>query len=293
MTDVMKVFKKEVEERTGGVVKVELYPGGELYKHADIPRVIPSGAIEMAIPQIAHLAGLNPLGNVTGYHFLIKTAEQWYKAKDTVIPIFDKAYNEYNIKFIVPTYFGGTALASKTPIRVPADVIGLSIRGPTRAHQDCFAAWGAVGASLPAGETYDALAKGALDATSGGWGSCTGRAYYEVVDYFSGPNSFSVWAIVMNLDTWNALTKDTQKLIVEAGEAAEKFNAEMTATQDAKNIAKLREEGATVHIYTPEEADVWTAATKPAFDKWVVDCDKAGYKDEAIKILRALEIKGY
>lgn len=292
MTEAMKSFKQDVEAETKGLVKVELYPGGELYKHKDVARVLPTGAIEMALCHTSHLGGLHPIGKISGYYFLIKTADQWFKARDTVMPIIDKAYNKYKIKVLVPLYYGSTALGASKMLRVPADTKGLKIRGPSRAHLDTLEAWGAVGASLSAGEVYDALGKGAIDGVCTGWSSHATRAHYEVAKNFSGPATYSIWLLVMNLNTWNNLSEDNKETIAAAARDMEQYTRDVVEQKDEQYIAKLQE-NANVHFFTPEELSAWTKASKPAYEKWVAECIKVGYGDEIRKIMKALEVEGY
>ena len=292
MTEAMKSFEQDIETATKGRVQVDLYPGGELYKHKDVARVLPTGAIEMAVCHTSHLGGLHPIGKISGYYFLIKTADQWFKARDTVMPIMDKAYNKYKIKVLVPLYYGSTALGAKKMLRVPADAKGLKIRGPSRAHLDTIKAWGAIGASLSAGEVYDALGKGAIDGVCTGWSSHATRAHYEVADYFSGPATYSIWPLIMNLNTWNNLAEDKKQIIATAARNMEQYTKDIVEKKDKQYIATLKEH-ANVHFFTPEELSAWTKASKPAYDKWVAECIKVGYEDEIRKIMKALEVEGY
>lgn len=292
MTEAMKKFKQDVETESKGLVKVEIYPGGELYKHKDVPRVLPTGAIESAICHTSHLGGLHPIGKISGYYFLVKTADQWHKARDTVIPLLDEAYKKYQIKVLAPLYYGGSAFGANKMIRKPADVKGMKLRGPTRAHLETIEAWGAVGASLSAGEVYDAIGKGAIDGVCTGWSSHVTRAHYEVTQNFSGPATYSIWLLVMNLNFWNKLSDNNKEIVVAAARDIEQYTKEMVGQKDAKYIAKLREK-ANVHVFTPEELSSWTKASKPAFENWVAECIKAGYENEINKIMKVLEIKGY
>ena len=255
LTEAMKNFKQNVETETNGLVKVEIYPGGELYKHKDVARVLPTGGIEMAVCHTSHLGGLHPIGKISGYYFLIKTDDQWFKARDTVMTIMDKAYNKYNIKVLVPLYYGSTALGAKKMLKVPSDAKGLKIRGPSRAHLDTLEAWGAVGASLSAGEVYDALGKGAIDGVCTGWSSHATRAHYEVAKNFSGPATYSIWLLVMNLNTWNSLSEGNKETIVAAARDMEQYTKDMVGQKDEQYIAKLKEY-ANVHFFTPEEIRV-------------------------------------
>jgi TRAP-type C4-dicarboxylate transport system substrate-binding protein len=292
-TKAMEIFKEGVETGTKGVVKIETYPGGELFKHMDAVRALPTGGVEMAIVSSSHLVGLNLVGNIGGYYFLVKNKEQWDKAKDKVMPIVDKLYNQKNIKIIVTLSYGDAAFGCNKMLRVPADAKGLKIRGPTKAHLDCIKAWGAVGVSLAAGEVYDALGKGTIDGVCTGWSSHGSRAHYEVVKNFSGPTMFSTWFLMMNLDTWKHLTGDTQKVISQAAEKAAKYTEDTVIKEDEKWQAKMKEGGASLHFFTAEELAEWTKATKPVYDKWLKECTEKGYGDDIIRVLRALKIEGY
>ena len=120
----------------------------------------------------------------------------------------------------------------------------LRIRGPTRAHLDVIEAWGAVPTAMGAGEVYDAVSRGALDGVCTGWSSHYKRAFYEVCKYFYGPMSESIWILAMNLDRWNGLTKDDQKILVDASKEFKEFTRVNSVDDDNKCIAQMRKAGA-------------------------------------------------
>jgi TRAP-type C4-dicarboxylate transport system substrate-binding protein len=293
VTKSMELFKKEVEARTNGKIKISLYPGGELYGHKDIARVIPMGAVEMAICQAAHLGGLNPLGYYSALYFAIPTLERWEEAKGVILSIWDKSFNKKNIKVIAPIYYGASGFAvRKKLVRTPEDVKGLRLRGPTKAHIMCIQSWGAIGVSLAASEVYDAMSKGSIDGTVTGWSTFYSRGFSEVANYFSGPTYQSVWILVMNLKTWNALTKEQQKVISDSGADMWAFTKDEGLKYDNEAIAYLRKTR-NVHIFTAEEIQEWMKATKPAYDEMLKRCKDAGYEKEALEILRVLKVPGY
>jgi len=293
VTKAMRFFKQRVEAETNGEVKISLYPGGELYSHKDAPRVIPSGAVEMAICYPGHLGGLNPLAYFAAMYFAIPTLDAWEKSAEPILSIWDKSFNKNNIKIIAPIYYGASAFASrKKLIRTPEDLRGLRMRGPTKAHIMCIRAWGAVGVSLAAAEVYDALAKGSIDGCVTGWSTFYTRGLYQAANYFSGPTYQSIWLLVMNLRTWNTLTEEQQKIISAAGNEMWEFTKNAGLKFDTEAIQQLKQKG-TVHIFSSEEIRKWMAATKPAYDEMLKKCKKAGYEEDALKMLRVLQVPGY
>ena len=51
---LLPAFAKEIKERTGGNVTVELYPGGQLYGHEETAEALQRGGVEMGLLSINH-----------------------------------------------------------------------------------------------------------------------------------------------------------------------------------------------------------------------------------------------
>ena len=56
----MKAFKAGVEQRSGGKIKVELYPASQLGQIPTTVEGVAMGTIEFAIPAVGFLIGLEP-----------------------------------------------------------------------------------------------------------------------------------------------------------------------------------------------------------------------------------------
>src|SRR4030042_994158 len=57
---LLPAFAKEVKERTGGNVTVELYPGGQLYGHIETAEALHRGSVEMGFLSVNHWVGYHP-----------------------------------------------------------------------------------------------------------------------------------------------------------------------------------------------------------------------------------------
>jgi C4-dicarboxylate-binding protein DctP len=60
MTKTLYYYSQLVEGKTGGRIKIEVYPSNQLFSDKDFPKALPSGAVDMAQVNLAMWAGLIP-----------------------------------------------------------------------------------------------------------------------------------------------------------------------------------------------------------------------------------------
>ena len=71
-------FAKEVDELTGGKLKITLHPGGSLYKANEIKRAVQTGQVPAAEFILSGAANENPLYGVDSVPFLASSyADAW------------------------------------------------------------------------------------------------------------------------------------------------------------------------------------------------------------------------
>jgi len=116
------------------------------------------------------------------------------------------------------------------PVYTPEDVAGVTIRTMENAMH--IAAWNAFGANptpMAMPEVFTALQQGTIDAQENTMGSIDGFSLYEVQDHISMTGHiYTPFFIAMNLDSWNALSANQQRIIEEAMVEAIALNNQMT-----------------------------------------------------------------
>ena len=287
-SDLMPFFAGQVEKRTRGKVKVELYPGGQLFGYRDGIDAATMGTVEMGLTAAGHWGGHNPVFKFSDYFLLIEDMDHWFRARDAVHPVLDSVFNKKNVKVLYYSAYGGNGICGKKPIRVLDDIKGLKVRAPVPGALACLKTWGATPAKVAAAEVYDALGKGAIDACVSSWGSMYSRKFYEVSNQFFGPIWWTVWVNFIHLGTWNKLPADVQKTILEVARETEQRSLALMKAFDEKSLAKLREVGA-LKVLTPPEKKTWGAPLRASYEAWVKECDKKGFGEEARKIMAALD----
>ena len=68
-------FAKEVEEATGGRLKITVHPGGSLFPHPQILPAVRNGQVQMGEVLMSLLANENPLFNLDSIPFVATSYE--------------------------------------------------------------------------------------------------------------------------------------------------------------------------------------------------------------------------
>jgi TRAP-type C4-dicarboxylate transport system substrate-binding protein len=286
-SDLMTYFASEVEKRTDGRVKVELYPGGQLFGYQDGIDAATMGAVEMGLTSAGQWGGHNPIFKFSDYFLLIEDMDHWFRARDKVHPILDDLYQKKNVKLLYYSAYGANGICSLSPIENLQAIKGLKVRAPVPGAFDCLEAWGAVSAKVAAAEVYDALGKRAIDAAVSSWGVMYSRKFYEVAKHFVGPLWWTVWVNFIDLGTWNKLPEDIKQIIMEVSKETEGQSLGIMKNDDQKSIDELKKVGS-MKLLTEEDKKEWVKPLQPVFEAWVKECAKAGFGEQAQQILDAL-----
>jgi tripartite ATP-independent transporter DctP family solute receptor len=259
-------FAKLVGEKTGGKVKVEVYPAGQLYKGPSILKSIMSGAIEMGMTYNGTWTGSVPLMDLFDINFLFKDYSQIEKAWQGKIG--DKLRAEMEKYNVVALGFGAygesfSVLNKKRPLKMPQDFSGLKIRANETMAAESLKALGASPVMMSSSEVYMALQRGTIDGASSGPTTFVQRKWFEVAEYVTiAKASYSLWPIMINAKVWNKLPKDVQKALQEAAAETTRYTIQVADSEDEKAI-KVLSENLKVHTLSQTERKAWEKALEP------------------------------
>lgn len=289
---VMK-FVQAVEARTNGRYKVEQYFAAQLYKDPDIPQVLGTGVLDMGDALSIRFSKIvREALIVSGLCGLGKSASQFHRALDGKLgELLDKEFQKKaNIKVIAWTELGGTdgIVCKKKQIRTIEDFKGLLIRAPGPANMLFLKDVEASPADISSAEVYTALQYGTIDGAITAMDSVVKRKFHEVA-----PNV--TWAFIgytmstglaMNLDKWNTLPPDIQKIFLESGKLATEYTR--THSWNVKTEAvKFLKAQPKVHFYEvpKKEFSAWQEKVLPSQIKLLKKVTGAQRATELLDIL--------
>ena len=270
LTTALRMFRDIVEKKSDGRVKFQLYPAQQLYNDKDLVNVLPKGAVEGAIINSGLWSGKVRAEGPLFFSLYYRNRDQFYKlfkskAWDLIKKDFEK---EGNVKILSMIEYGSASLISKTPVRTLEDFKGLR----TRAYGMYLAVFlNAVGASpvvMSSGDVYLALQRQTIDAALSGPSSFVDRKWYEVAKYFlSIKTTYSTpFLCAFNLDFWNSLSPDLQKIFQDAAIEVQEWTKKYTLKSDVKYREILKEKGCTEIQISEEEAARWRKKAVPALE---------------------------
>ena len=279
-TEGMEYVSTEVAKRTGGNFNIRLYYGEQLSKSKQNLDNLNIGAFEAATFCAAYHPGKNAPLNVLDLPFLpIGDFDTVRRVHDAVYahPASAKALGKWNAKLYMSNplpqyeYMG----KGKAPQSV-ADFKGKRLRalGGMGAAARLI---GATPSTMPASETYTALARGTVDAIGFPY-SYTFAAYKldEVADWVTTNMKLGTvnCPTVFNTDAYAKLPDQYKKLLDDLKDGAYKAIENSYIEKDKANEAKWSAADSKVKmIKIPDDqmAEFRKIAGKPVWEKWVAD----------------------
>lgn len=285
---------KEVEKRTNGKVKITYYPGGTLLSADKIFNGIVDGIADMGSSVLGYSRGMFPAMEAIDL-------PNGYPNGVVATRVINDFYNEFKpkpFKRVKPLYFhahGPGILHSKRPVRTLEDIKGMKIRS-YGFNAKMTTSLGAVPVALPQSGVYEALQKGVADATFGPSEVLKGWKQGEVVKATTLCYSVGYTAgffVVMNLDKWNSLPEDVQKVIEEvSAEWVAKYGPAWDKS-DEEGLEFAKSLGNEIIPLSAEESAKWATAVRPVLDDYVKDVEKKGLPGKKYVEFISERIKAY
>ncbi len=282
-----KQFAEEIEAKTNGAVKAEVYPAGQLGGDGQLVEsmVLDAGTVDIVITDASNFGTVVADMNISGLPFLFSDFDAAWAFMDGEIEAAAEAeLLELGIRVLAHYDNGFRCVTnSKGPVESPADMKGMLIRTPE--NQVIMATMSALGANpqpLAFSELYQALQQKTYDAQENPIPVIYNNKLFEVQDYLSVTNHiYSGMCFAIAESTWNKLTEEQQKIVAEAALASGKADREMNRQQTEDLVANLEEEG--MKINYPDLAPFSEAAQS------VIEENALGISEELLTALAELK----
>lgn len=179
-------FKKKVEERSKGSLKIEIYPNGALGGDVQLSEAVATGSLDMALPSTSVLTTYNDEFGVLDMPYLFKSSEAAFKALDgDVGKELNGKIASKGIDILGYSYNGPRSTTSKVkPIVTPEDLKGLKMRVmESPIFIDFYKTLGANPTPMSFTELYTGLQQGTVEAQENPPSLTFANKFYEVQKY--------------------------------------------------------------------------------------------------------------
>ena len=263
----MIFFKEQLEERSNGRIKVELFFGGVLGNERELMDFVQTGVLQGT--RGGFFADANPKFILFTLPFLV---DDWDQAQRLVQSEFTREINEgaRDRGFHVPATGISQGFRahtnSKRPIRHPDDLKGLKMRVPSQeVYVQTSKAFGANPQELPYVEVYQALQTGVVDgqdnAPSNIWDFKIHEVseYLTITNYATGPDP-----LMVNLGWYESLPYDLKVIFDEVSRETMEFSDRINREKEAEYIEKISNKLEVNHV-TGDDLIPFRDAVKPVY----------------------------
>lgn len=261
-------FKELAEARTGGRVKIELYPNSQLYKDKEEMEALQLGAVQMLAPS---LAKFGPMGvkefEVFDLPFLFKDTAAFRAVTEG--PLGAELFRKLEPRGIQGLAYwdnGFQSMSANRPLHEVADFHGLKMRIQSSKVLDAqMRALGAIPQVMAFSELYQALQTGLVDGTEGVPSNFYTQKIHEVQKHMTLSNhGHLAYAVIVNKRFWDGLPADVRGALEQAVKEATVYANAIASTENALALQGIRASGRCL-VYTPTAAEMtaWKRALMP------------------------------
>ena len=254
----VKLFAEQVEKASGGKMRVRAIGAAALGPDTQMQNALIGGAQEMMVGSTATLVGITKEMALWDTPFLFNNAKEADALLDG--PLGEKVKAKLQEKGLVGLVYWENGFRnltnSKRPIQKMEDLAGIKLRVmQNNVFLDSFKSLGTNAVPMAFSELFGALETGTVDGQENPYNTILSSKFYEVQKYLTVTNHvYSPWIVLVSKKWWDGLSKDEQKVLMDAAKASREFERKDTREEASKAVAALKEKGMQVNELSPAEA---------------------------------------
>jgi TRAP-type C4-dicarboxylate transport system substrate-binding protein len=266
----------EIKRQSAGSLDYLMYAGGALGKGPEHFDIVAKGLSDLGYFTATWTPGRFPLTDVL-------SLAVWIDGKDVATDIGNAVYSRIlkdefrTVKVLELNGCIQSFIWTRKPVANMADVRGMKLRSPGGHQTNYIKALGAEPVFMPLGDVYMAMETGTVDGIVTCPPLIQGFKLFEVARYATILTLGCVSeGAIMNLNVWNTLSEDQQKVIDRVCSNPFRTTGGLTR-KDYQNIMKEIGDAGVTFIDLPQaEADQWYRRFQEVTRVWVKDLEAKG-----------------
>lgn len=248
---ILVPFVEKVNKRSAGKLKISIL-GPEAVPSFEQLKPVREGLFNACFTNSAYHVGEISLGQ--GMDLFEATGKERRAAG--IVKIVDEAYRKkVNVTCIAAIPAVGYHIILRNQKIDKADLTGLKIR-TSPFYDPLVKALGGAPVRVAAGEIYTALEKGVVDGSTWPILGALDYKWYEVAKYMVRPAfGETVFTVLVNLDSWNRLSKDLQDLLTQIAIESEEEGHMAMKNELGTEEKELLKKGMELDVLPPQEGE--------------------------------------
>ena len=253
-----KVFADAVDKASGGKMKVRAIGAAALGPDTQMQQALIGGAQEMMVGSTATLVGITKEMAIWDTPFMIANTKEADAMLDG--PIGDKIKAKLQEKGLVGLVYWENGFRnltnSKRAINKMEDLEGVKLRVmQNNVFLSSFQTLGANAIPMAFSELFSALETKTVDGQENPFNTILSSKFYEVQKYMTVTNHvYSPWIVTVSKKWWDQLSKDEQKVLMDAAKISRDFERKDTREEASRAMGDLKAKGMQINELSPVES---------------------------------------
>ena len=262
-------FANKVKQLTHGQIQIKVYPDAQLGDENSAIQEIQLGAIDFGRINSSPLASYSSTMGVLGLPYLFNSSAQMWRVLNG--PVGKKLLSDLKVaKMVGLTYYDSGSrdfYNSKHPVKVPADLKGLTIRVQQSAmFIDMVHILGGSPTPMAYGDVYNALQSGVIDGAENNLPSYYTTNHYKVAKYLTlDEHTRNPEVLLASSKTWNKLSPADQKIVMKAAAYSQLVERRAWNALEQQSLKAIKANG---NVITKVNIAVWRKAVQPMYQKY-------------------------
>lgn len=266
-------FKKNVEERSGGSLKIDIFPNGALGGDVQLTESVAMGSLDMALPSTSVLTAYSEEFGVLDMPYLFTSSKAAFDALDNEVGAYlSEKVVQNGIDILGYSYNGPRSTTTNTgAIEKPEDLKGVKMRVmESPIFIDFYKTLGANPTPMSFTELYTGLQQGTVEAQENPPSLTFANKFYEVQKYSTiDEHVHNFLAFIINDAKFQSLSEDQKTILKEEAKNYVEEQRNMELEDNEKAIKDLETEGGLqTNILSEDQKKAFKEALVPMYEKY-------------------------
>jgi TRAP-type C4-dicarboxylate transport system substrate-binding protein len=269
-------FAQHVAASTAGKLVIQpSFDAAKGIRSADMLNAVAEGRVQAGDAFAGSLEAEAPIFALPSLPFLVTSIADARRLADLARPYIAAALLKKGERLLYLTPWPSSGIWSKTPLKTPSDLSGLSIRTYDKISSEVFASAGAKASSISFADTMPRLVDGSINAVLSSGDGGAGRKLWESLPYFTEITySLPMSVASVNQAAYDRLAPELRDAVDAAGRQTETELWLALSIRLQQNHQRLRENGVTIDLdHAPALVAALQSGATAARQAW---CDRAG-----------------
>ena len=286
---VFTPWTQSIEKASNGKVKITHFAGETLNKMKDEYDAVLLGLADISTFSAAVTPGRFPMCEIDLLPMIFPNAEIAARVHHELLEKYCVSTELSKVKFLLDVSLPPMQLFTTKPIQKLEDLKGLKMRVEGKVETWTMEALGATALQLGMGELYSALERGLVEGVAMAYQGVLAYGFQQVTKYRTTCDLFTRnFPVVMNLETWNKLPPDIQKVFLE--NSGSLTSASYGAVSDKivagaiQGIAAYDKKAGNPEFFklSADEKAKWQQAVSVVWDRWLDEMKTKGLPGQAM-----------